>query len=95
MKKRNLIFKYWIYFSGILIIGTTLSIFLFLFYKGYGVISLKFILDSPKGVVLGTEGGIFPAIIGSLMSGLLSGIIGGVFGLCTSIFLVFYCRSKK
>lgn len=95
MKNKDLLFKFWIYFSGFLIIGVTFGIFLYLIYKGYGVISLQFIFDSPKGVVLGTDGGVFPAIIGSLMSGLLSGIIGGILGLCTAIYLVFYCRSNK
>lgn len=95
MNKKSLLFKLWIYFSGNLIVIVTLGIFLFILYKGWGVISFEFIFDSPKGVVLGTEGGIFPAIIGSLLSGLLAGAIGGILGLCTSIYLVFYCKDIR
>ena len=95
MNKKNLLFKLWIYFSGILIISVTLGIFIFLLYKGVGVISLDFLFSSPKGIVLGTEGGIFPAIVGSLLSGLLSGLMGGFLGLCTAIYLAFYCKSLK
>lgn len=93
MKKRNLLFKLWIYFSGILTIIVTLGIFLYILYKGAGAISWDFIFSSPRGIVLGTEGGIFPAIIGSLLSGFLSGLIGGILGLCTAIYLTFYCKS--
>lgn len=95
MKGKDLIFKLWVFFSGIIIIFITFGVFLYLFYKGSGVVSLKFLFDSPKGMPLGTEGGIFPAIVGSLMSGLLSGLIGGILGLCTSTYLVFYCNNKK
>lgn len=94
MKGKDLIFKLWVFFSGIIIIFITFGVFLHLFYKGSGVVSLKFLFDSPKGMPLGTEGGIFPAIIGSLISGLLSGLIGGILGLCTSTYLVFYCNNK-
>lgn len=95
MKKRNLLLKIWVCFSGILIISVTFGMFLYLIYKGLGVISLEFIFSSPKGAVLGVEGGIFPAIIGSLLSGILSGLIGSVLGVCTAIYLVFYCKSLK
>lgn len=95
MKTKDLIFKFWVIISGIIIIFITFGMFLYLFHKGIGVISADFIFNSPKGMPLGTEGGIFPAIVGSLMSGLLSGLFGGILGLCTSVYLVFYCKSKK
>lgn len=95
MKIKDLLFKICVMLSGAAIIIITFGIFLYLFYKGYGVISAEFILSSPKGIPLGTEGGIFPAIIGSLMSGLISGLLGGILGLCTAVYLVFYCENEK
>jgi len=95
MKIKDFLFKFWVLLSGIIIIAVTLGIFVYLFYKGIGVISLEFIFGSPKGIPLGTEGGIFPAIIGSLVSGLLSGLMGGILGLCTAVYLVFYCENEK
>lgn len=94
MKSKDLLFKLWVFLSGIIIIATTMGLFLYLFYKGIGVISLEFIFDSPKGIPRGTEGGILPAIIGSLMSGLISGLLGGILGLCTAVYLNFYCKSQ-
>ncbi len=95
MKNKDIIFKFWIYFSGIIVIFITFAVFIYILYKGVGVVSLEFIFDFPKGMPLGTEGGIFPAIIGSLMSGILAGIMGGALGLCTSIYLVFYCTNNN
>ena len=95
IKVKDIFFQLWVFLSGIIIIFITFGIFLYLLYKGVNVISLEFIFDSPKGMPLGTAGGIFPAIAGSLISGFLSGFIGGFLGLCTSIFLVFYCKSIK
>lgn len=95
MKLKDFLFKICILLSGAAIIFTTLGIFLYLFYKGYGVISSEFIFSSPKGIPLGTQGGIFPAIIGSLMSGLISGFLGGILGLCTAVYLVFYCENEN
>lgn len=95
MKLKDFLFKIYILLSGAAIIFTTLGIFLYLFYKGYGVISSEFIFSSPKGIPLGTQGGILPAIIGSLMSGLISGFLGGILGLCTAVYLVFYCENEN
>ena len=91
MKFKELFFKLWVILSGIIIISATFGLFLYLLYKGIGVVTPKFFLGSPKGIPLGIEGGIFPAIVGSLMSGLISGLFGGVLGLCTAVYLTFYC----
>ena len=51
---------------GILTIAVTLFLFLYIFLKGKNVMSLSFILDKPAGVPLGTAGGIYPALMGSI-----------------------------
>jgi phosphate transport system permease protein len=94
MKLKDLLFKLWVTLSGIIIIAITFVLFLYLLYKGIEVISPEFILGSPKGMPLGTEGGVFPAITGSMMSGLISGLLGGTLGLCTAIYLNYYCTSE-
>ncbi len=53
--------------------GTYSNIFCILYiwiyiWKGYNSINWEFITDVPKGMILGTEGGIAPAIIGSFLS---------------------------
>lgn len=53
---------------GILTIAVTLFLFLYIFWKGKNVMSLSFILDKPAGVPLGTAGGIYPALMGSILA---------------------------
>ena len=89
-KIEKYIIKFICCFLGILTVGVTLFLFLYVFYKGKSVISAKFLLGYPEGLPLGTAGGIYPAIIGSLMSGLLSALIGGLIGIGAALYLSFY-----
>lgn len=79
---------------GLSVIGVTLFLFLYVFWKGKTVMSLSFILDKPAGVPIGTAGGIFPALMGSLYLGALAALIGGILGIGASAYLVFYHRNK-
>lgn len=75
---------------GILTIGVTLFLFLYIFWKGKNVMSISFILDKPAGIPLGTAGGIYPALMGSVYLGALSALIGGIIGIGVAVYLVFY-----
>lgn len=79
---------------GLSVIGVTLFLFLYVFWNGKTVMSLSFILDKPAGVPIGTSGGIFPALMGSLYLGALAALIGGILGIGASAYLVFYHRNK-
>ena len=76
-------------------IVVTLFLFLYVFWKGKKVFSLSFLLDKPAGVPLGTAGGIYPALMGSIYLGALSALIGGVLGIGAAIYLVFYSTGKR
>ncbi len=78
---------------GLTVIFVTFGIFVYVFYKGSDVISLKFLLEKPSGLPIGTDGGVFPAIIGSLYHGLLAGLFGSLIGIGAALYLVFFCRS--
>lgn len=77
---------------GILTIAVTLFLFLYIFWKGKSVMSLSFLLDKPAGVPLGTAGGIYPALMGSIYLGGLSALMGGIVGIGVAIYLAFYTR---
>ena len=66
---------------GLSVVGVTLFLFLYVFWKGKTVMSLSFILDKPAGVPIGT-------------SGALAALIGGILGIGASAYLVFYHRNK-
>ena len=79
---------------GLCVIVVTLFLFLYVFWKGKKVFSLSFLLDKPAGVPLGTAGGIYPALMGSIYLGALSALIGGILGIGAAIYLVFYSTGK-
>ena len=83
------------FLSFLLIFSALLFFFLYIFYKGYKVISPSFLLEAPKGMVLGEEGGIFPAITGSLTFSLTALVLSGLPSLFTAIFMVFYAKEGR
>ena len=61
MKKRNfhaLLVKLWAYVGIALVLGTVVFLFGYIFWKGGSSISWEFLTQSPRGAVLGSEGGI-------------------------------------
>ncbi len=86
--------RLWAYASAALTAVAVLFIFLYIFWKGCGVISLSFLLDYPAGMPLGMAGGIFPAIMGSLCSGAVAAGVATLFSLSMAVYLSFFCRSR-
>ncbi|MBN2545096.1 MAG: phosphate ABC transporter permease PstA [Spirochaetes bacterium] len=79
----------------IIIAANIFFLFLFLamiFLKGYKVLSLSFLFEFPRQHM--TEGGIFPAIIGTLLLTVISVIIAMPLGISGSIFLSEYARPQ-
>lgn len=92
MSKRlsEILVKLILFILGLISIITTLFIFIYIFMKGKDIINLSFIFEVPSGMPVGTSGGIYPALLGSIYLGALSALIGGVIGILTSIYIVFY-----
>lgn len=80
---------------GMITIMSILFVFGYIFVKGKDVLSLQFVLEKPGGMPLGTQGGIYPALIGSLYLGGLSALGGGILGVLGGLFLAFYSDWKK
>ena len=95
MRKKETFYRGLTYISGALVFFLVGFLFLYIFFKGYKVINLNFLLDVPQGMVLGQEGGIAPAIIGSFLSTFIACGVAGFFGIFTSIYLVFYEKNQK
>lgn len=79
--------------AGMIITMMFLLLFLLMiFSKGYGVLSWKFITQSPmRGM---TEGGIFPAILGTLLLTITSILIALPLGVMSAIFMTEYGKPK-
>lgn len=95
MKIKSRLLHLWAAVSFLLTVGLILFLFLFIFIKGAGAISWQFLTDVPRGLVLGTEGGILPAILGSLLFTLVAVLFASLLGVGGAIYRVFYCRSRR
>lgn len=93
MLLRRMIDRLWqtiFWLSGLLLLLLLVSILSYLIYRGHAAISLEFLLSSPKGLPLGAEGGILPAIKGTLCLVVLAVAVATVPGLATAVYLVEY-----
>lgn len=95
MRILSKIIKYGAWICMLITVAIILFLFGYVFMKGYHVINWEFITASPSGAVLGEEGGIFPAICGSVAFTLTAVLIGGLLAVATAIYIVFYVKSKR
>jgi phosphate transport system permease protein len=79
---------FWV--SGLLILLVLVAIISYLIWRGGPFISREFILGNPAGIPLGSEGGIYPAIKGTLWLVLLALVLSVIPGLLTAIYLSEY-----
>ncbi|WIF93972.1 PstA family ABC transporter permease [Caminicella sporogenes] len=93
--KKHLFIKIWTVVSGLLFLTVVIYIFGFIIIKGINSISYKFIIEKPDGFPLGTEGGIFPAIVGSICFTLVAVIFALITAFATSVYIVFYEKNEK
>lgn len=95
MRIKGALIRIWAYAGIITVSAAIVFLFVFVFIKGASTISWDFLSQSPSGAVLGEEGGILPAITGSLAFTLTAVVIGAIPAIATALYLVFYCKSSK
>ena len=81
--------------ADVLVLAVILFLFVFIFIQGGSVITWDFLSQAPSGAVLGEEGGILPAITGSLAFTLTATVLGGLPAIATALYLVFFCKSRR
>ena len=87
--------KLWATLTAALTFGAVFFLFAYIFLKGADAISWAFLTEAPRGTVLGTEGGILPAILGSLAYTAIAVLFAAVLGIGTALYQVFYCPSPR
>jgi phosphate transport system permease protein len=85
----------WALVSLLAIVGMTLFLFAYVFTQGAGALSWEFLTSTPGGAVLGSEGGIFPAIIGSAWFAGVALLMAGPLALGCALWRTFYCKHPK
>lgn len=86
--------RIWALISFGLVMAVIVFLFVYVGIQGAGTISLEFLTQPPRGAILGLEGGIWPAIAGSLCFTLTAVVLGGIPAVAWALYLVFYCRSR-
>jgi phosphate transport system permease protein len=79
--------------SGGVLVLIVLAVFLHIFLKGAGSISIEFLTQTPKKGM--TEGGIFPAIIGSFLLTLLTMSFAVPLGVLSAVYLNEYASKGR
>lgn len=97
MKKslKDILLLLWYFLSTFLVVSIVFFIIAYVLKNGIHTINKEFLLDNPKGMPLGKEGGIFPAIVGSLLLMFISSITASILGISTAVYLTLYNKNKK
>ena len=86
MKFKTNLVKFWAISACVLTFGTILFLFAYIFINGAPAITWEFLTESPKGAVLGTKGGILPAIVGSAYYTGIACLFATILGISTAIY---------
>ena len=87
--------RLWAWTGITLVLGAVAFLFLFVRIQGADVISWEFLTQPPRGVVLGSEGGIWPAIAGSFCFTATAVVLGGLPAVAAALFVVYACPSPR
>ena len=87
--------KLWAYVSIALVVASILFLFVYVFIRGAGTITWEFLSQPPKGAILGMEGGVWPAIGGSLCFTAVAIVLGGIPAIAAALYIVFYCENRR
>lgn len=87
--------KLWAYVSIALVMTSILFLFVYVFIRGAGTITWEFLSQPPKGAILGMEGGVWPAIVGSLCFTAVAIVLGGIPAIAAALYIVFYCENRR
>ena len=95
MKLKTNLVKYWAILSCTLVVSIILFLFGYIFVKGAGAVTWEFLTASPGGLILGTKGGIFPAIVGSLYYTGIACVFAAILGISAAVYQVFYMKNER
>lgn len=95
MKLKTALVKIWAISACAVTFGVIFFLFTYIFWNGAEAITWEFLTESPKGMIIGTEGGILPAIVGSAWYTGIACLFATVLGISTAIYQVYYCKNGR
>lgn len=91
----NFFLRCWTVIGTFLSVGLLIFLIAYVFIKAGGVINLNFILAKPAGFPVGSAGGIWPAIVGSLLVTLIASLFATILAFFTAVYVIFYCQNER
>ena len=90
MKCKAFLVRLWAVLSFAATAGVIFFLFAYVFRGGAEAISWEFLTQSPKGAIIGTKGGIYPAIVGSACFTGIACLFAVILGISAAIYQVYY-----
>lgn len=94
MKLKTALVKIWAISACAVTFGVIFFLFAYIFANGAKAITWEFLTEAPKGMIIGTEGGILPAIVGSAWYTGIACLFAIILGISTAIYQVYYCKNE-
>ncbi len=94
-KRFGAVVRVWAIASLVITFASIVFLFGYVFANGASTISWEMLTQPPRGLVLGEEGGIAPAIAGSLAFTACAVVLGGIPAIACALFVVFYVRNAR
>ena len=95
MKLKTALIRLWAISACAVTFGVIFFLFAYIFWNGAEAVTWEFLTESPKGMIIGTEGGILPAIVGSAWYTGIACLFATVLGISTAVYQVYYCKSER
>ena len=93
--RTGMVAKIWSAVSVVITASAIVFLFGYVFAQGASTISWELLTQPPSGMVLGEEGGIAPAIAGSLVFTACAVVFGGIPAIACALLVTFYVRSAR
>ena len=93
--RTGMVAKIWSAVSVVITASAIVFLFGYVFVQGASTISWELLTQPPSGMVLGEEGGIAPAIAGSLVFTACAVVLGGIPAIACALLVTFYVRSAR
>jgi phosphate transport system permease protein len=91
----NTLYYLFVWICGLIGIALPVGIGLYLLINGAKILDISFLLDSPRGSPLGSEGGILPAILGSLSLTAIGLTVAFPASVGSAVYLSEFCSSLR
>ena len=94
-KNAGVVVRVWATASVVITFAAIVFLFGYVFSQGASTISWEMLTQPPRGMVLGEEGGIAPAIAGSLAFTVCAVVMGGIPAIACALFVTFFVNNDR